>query len=59
MPHLFRDIDLYNSQTIEDTLGLVYHKQCWSMGLDFTQTATDTRFMLNSHWPVSTSRINK
>jgi LPS-assembly protein len=38
--------DLFNSQTIENTLGFVYHKQCWSMGLDFTQTSTDTRFLL-------------
>jgi len=37
--------DLYNSQTIENTLGFVYHKQCWSMGLDFTQTSDDTRFL--------------
>ncbi|MGD0170254.1 MAG: LPS assembly protein LptD, partial [Smithella sp.] len=37
--------DLFNSQTIENTLGFVYHKQCWSMGLDFTQTSTDTRFL--------------
>jgi len=37
--------DLFNSQTIENTLGFVYHKQCWSMGLDFTQTSDDTRFL--------------
>ena len=38
--------DLFNSQTIENTLGFVYHKQCWSIGLDFTQTSIDTRFLL-------------
>ena len=35
--------DQFNSQTIENTVGLVYHKQCWSVGLDYTQTATDNR----------------
>ena len=35
--------DQFNSQTIENTVGLVYHKQCWSMGLEYTQTATDSR----------------
>ncbi|MGP8154517.1 MAG: LPS-assembly protein LptD [Smithella sp.] len=38
--------DLFNSQTVENTLGFVYHKQCWSMGLDFTQTSTYTGFSL-------------
>ncbi|MCX5849599.1 MAG: LPS assembly protein LptD [Deltaproteobacteria bacterium] len=37
--------DLYNSKTIENTLGFVYHTQCWSMGLDFTETENDTRFL--------------
>ena len=35
--------DQFNSQTVENTVGLIYHKQCWSMGLDYTQTATDNR----------------
>jgi LPS-assembly protein len=38
--------DQFNSQTVENTVGLVYHKQCWSMGLDYTQTATDNRVLL-------------
>jgi LPS-assembly protein len=36
-------IDRYNSQTVGTTVGLIYHKQCWSMGLEYTQTATDSR----------------
>jgi LPS-assembly protein len=48
-PHLDATIisrhDLLNSQTVENTVGLVYHKQCWSMGLDLSQTADDTRLM--------------
>jgi len=37
--------DLFNSRTIENTLGFIYHKQCWSMGLDFTETNDDVRFL--------------
>jgi len=37
--------DLFNSRTIENTLGFVYHKQCWSMGVDLSQTSDDTRFL--------------
>jgi LPS-assembly protein len=37
--------DQFNSRTVENTVGIVYHKQCWSMGFDFTRTDTDTRFM--------------
>jgi LPS-assembly protein len=48
-PHLDGTIisrhDLLNSQTVENTVGLVYHKQCWSMGLDLSQTSDDTRLM--------------
>jgi LPS-assembly protein len=36
-------IDRYNSQTVGTSVGLIYHKQCWSMGLEYTQTATDSR----------------
>lgn len=36
--------DLANSRRIENTLGLVYHKQCWSMGVDVTETDDDVRF---------------
>ncbi len=48
--------DKFNSRTVENTIGLVYQKQCWAVGLDFTksdsleinstQTKTDTRFVL-------------
>jgi LPS-assembly protein len=37
--------DLLNSRTIENTLGLIYQKQCWNMELDFTKTDDDVRFM--------------
>jgi len=37
--------DLFNSKTIENSLGFIYHKQCWSMGLDLTETDDDVRFM--------------
>lgn len=38
--------DQLNSKTIENTVGLLYHQQCWAVGFDFTQTDTDTRFVL-------------
>jgi LPS-assembly protein len=38
--------DQLNSRTIENTVGLLYHKQCWAVGMDFTQTDTDTRYTL-------------
>lgn len=37
--------DQFNSRTIENTVGFVYHQQCWSMGVDYTQTDTDTRLV--------------
>ena len=37
--------DLRNSREIENTLGFVYHRQCWSMGFDVTETDDDVRFM--------------
>jgi LPS-assembly protein len=37
--------DLFNSKTIENSLGFVYHKQCWNMGFDLTETDDDVRFM--------------
>lgn len=37
--------DLFNSRTIENSLGFIYHKQCWTMGLDLTETNDDVRFM--------------
>jgi LPS-assembly protein len=30
--------DKFNSRTVENTIGFVYHKQCWAVGLDYTQT---------------------
>jgi lipopolysaccharide assembly outer membrane protein LptD (OstA) len=47
--------DKFNSRTVENTIGLVYHKQCWAVGFDVSRTeslgsdstmTTDTRFML-------------
>ena len=37
--------DEFHSRTIENTVGLVYRKQCWSMGLGYTKTDDDERFM--------------
>jgi LPS-assembly protein len=37
--------DLLNSKTKENSLGLIYHKQCWNMMLDYTKTDDDVRFM--------------
>ncbi|ESP63012.1 Outer membrane protein Imp/Organic solvent tolerance protein precursor [Smithella sp. ME-1] len=37
--------DLFNSRTIENTIGLFYHKQCWGMGFDLTETDDDVRFL--------------
>jgi LPS-assembly protein len=37
--------DLLNSRKIENSLGFVYHKQCWSMGMDFVKTDDDFRFL--------------
>ncbi|HQP25937.1 MAG TPA: LPS assembly protein LptD, partial [Smithellaceae bacterium] len=36
--------DLDNSRRIENSLGFIYHKQCWSMGVDVTETDDDVRF---------------
>jgi LPS-assembly protein len=38
--------DMFNSRTVENTVGLIYHSQCWSLGLDYTRTDTDSRFLL-------------
>jgi lipopolysaccharide assembly outer membrane protein LptD (OstA) len=38
--------DLLNSRKIENSIGLVYHKQCWGIGLDYTETEDDVRFLL-------------
>jgi LPS-assembly protein len=37
--------DILNSKTIENSVGFVYHKQCWGMGFDVTETTDDLRFM--------------
>lgn len=37
--------DILNSKTIENSIGLFYHKQCWGMGFDLTETNDDVRFM--------------
>ena len=49
--------DKFNSRTVENTIGAVYHSQCWAVGLDVTradsstmtgaspQTGTDTRIV--------------
>ena len=47
--------DQFNSRSIESTVGLVYHKQCWAIGLDYSKTdslgldskiTTDTKIIL-------------
>ena len=38
--------DQLNSKTIENTVGLLYHQQCWALGFDYIQTDTDTRYVL-------------
>jgi LPS-assembly protein len=38
--------DMFNSRTVENTVGLTYHSQCWSLGLDYTQSDTDSRLLL-------------
>ena len=37
--------DLHHSRKIENSLGFVYHKQCWSLGFDLTDTDDDVRFL--------------
>jgi len=38
--------DQFNARTIENTVGLTYHQQCWSVGLDYTKTYDDEKIML-------------
>ncbi len=47
--------DQFNSRNIENTIGLIYHKQCWAVGLEITRSdsvgldsevVSDTRFIL-------------
>ena len=37
--------DLLNSRKIENSVGFVYHKQCWGLGLEYTETDDDVRFL--------------
>jgi LPS-assembly protein len=39
-------LDQFHSRTVESTVGLTYYSQCWSLGLDYSQTYGDSRFML-------------
>ncbi len=38
--------DQFHSRTVENTVGLTYYSQCWSLGLDYSQTDGDSRFLL-------------
>ena len=38
--------DVFNSRTVENTVGVLYRSQCWAVGVDYTKTDTDSRFML-------------
>lgn len=37
--------DLLNFRKIEHSLGFVYHKQCWGLGFEYTETVDDVRFL--------------
>jgi LPS-assembly protein len=39
-------LDQLNDQTVEKTIGLTYTEQCWGVGVDYTKTHDDERFML-------------
>ena len=38
--------DVFHSRTVENTVGVIYRSQCWAVGVDYTKTDTDDRFML-------------
>ncbi|OGP90625.1 MAG: hypothetical protein A2031_01985 [Deltaproteobacteria bacterium RBG_19FT_COMBO_43_11] len=38
--------DQFHSRTVESTVGLTYYSQCWTLGLDYSQTDGDSRFLL-------------
>lgn len=38
-------MDLQNDQAIENTVGLTYSEQCWSVGADYTRTHDDERIV--------------
>ncbi|NMC97931.1 MAG: LPS-assembly protein LptD [Deltaproteobacteria bacterium] len=37
--------DLQDARKIENSLGFVYHTQCWSLGFDLSDTDDDVRFL--------------
>jgi LPS-assembly protein len=39
-------LDRFNNQTVENTIGLVYTEQCWSVGVDYIKTHDDERIIL-------------
>ncbi len=38
--------DEFNKQTLENTIGFNYHKQCWSIEVKYTETEDDKRFTI-------------
>jgi LPS-assembly protein len=38
--------DQFNDRIVENTVGLTYQAQCWGVGVDYTKTYDDERFML-------------
>ncbi len=38
-------LDMFNDQTVENTVGLTYKEQCWSVGADYTRTHDDERII--------------
>jgi LPS-assembly protein len=39
-------LDQFNSQIIENTVGVVYRSQCWAVGFEYTKTYNDERFLV-------------
>jgi len=39
-------LDRFNDRTVENTVGVAYRTQCWGVGVDYTKTYDDERFML-------------
>jgi len=38
--------DEFNKQTLENTIGFNYHKQCWSIEVKYSETKDDKRYMV-------------
>lgn len=38
--------DQFNDRIVENTVGITYRAQCWGVGVDYTKTYDDERFML-------------